>query len=391
MTANKIRVLHLSTYNEECGIGKYQENFLKEMEKYKEVHNEFYRKSLNVIKKMGPDELKQELVFLSSYVQDFDLVHIQHEFGLFSGAGQGIHQLIQRVKAKDKPVIITIHTAPALMLSSDELTGYTPRKVAGYIKRRLKNERTKQKRLNPLKGADKIIALNRFTRDQLISVVGVDEKDVLLRMLPVLPLNKQKNQKIRKIMHASDRDVILCTAGFINENKGVDHAIKCLKLLPENYKLAVLGGINPDSGNPHIYNHITDLVIELGLEDRVHITGYIQDDDQLSEYIRGCDIALYPYNPDYYRMASSDAINKSLMNNIPVIAYPAESFKEINNHTPGAIYLTPSPVYYELVRAINSIDIEAQLARAEQYVTTNSYKSAAEDLVKIYKELLREQ
>jgi len=190
------------------------------------------------------------------------------------------------------------------------------------------------------------------------------------------------------VLNAKKADTILCTIGFISENKGVDHAVKALSLLPENYKLAIIGGINPDSGRPEVYDAVSDLIIELNLQDRVHITGYIEDDDELSYAIRGCDIALYPYNPDYYKLASSDSINRAIMNNVPVIAYPTESFKEINANTDKAIVLTESPNYYELAREATRLDIEAQIKHGKAFAKKNTFTAGAQQIIDFYKSLL---
>ena len=48
-----IRILHLSTHDEDCGIGKYQEMFLDAMQIDDSVRNEFFEISPSQIKVMN--------------------------------------------------------------------------------------------------------------------------------------------------------------------------------------------------------------------------------------------------------------------------------------------------------------------------------------------------
>lgn len=386
---SEINVLHLSTHNEECGIGKYQENYLKYMQNIEGVNNKFYKSSLNHIKKLTGEALGEELSHFDAELNKYDILHIQHEFGLFSNNGEGLSEFIQIAKKYPIKIIITIHTAPGLLYKSKQLYGYSPKHVASYIKRKINNRDLLQKKLLPLAGADLIITLNPFTKQQVIDIVGVPENKIIQTMIPVERVSSStKDLFIQKKLNAKPNDIILSTIGFITEHKGVDQAIKALAFLPEKYKLAILGGINPDSGSPAIYNHICDLILQYNLQNRVYITGFIKDDQELYGLIRATDIALYPYDPAYYKLASSDAINKAIMNSVPVIAYPAESFKEINKKSKDAIILTTSANYYELAREVESIDLAKQKKNADAYIDKNNFNEAAVELVNIYRSII---
>lgn len=386
---SEINVLHLSTFNEDCGIGKYQENYLKYMQRIDGINNSFYKSSLNQIKKLKDNALGEELIDFDKELSKYDILHIQHEFGLFSNNGEGLKQFIEIAKKHAVKIIITIHTAPGLLYKSKQLYGYSPKHVASYVKRRINNRDLLQKTLMPLAGADLIITLNPFTKQQLIDIVGIPENRIIQTMIPVEKVaSTTKDPSLRKKLSAKPDDIILSTIGFITEHKGVEQAIKALAFLPEKYKLAILGGINPDSGSPTIYNHICDLILHYNLQNRVYITGFIKDDQELYGLIRATDIALYPYDPAYYKLASSDAINKAIMNSVPVIAYPAESFKEINKKSKDAIILTTSANYYELAREVESIDLAKQKKNADAYIDKNNFNEAAVELVNIYRSII---
>lgn len=386
-----IRVLHISTHHEPCGIGKFQEKCVKTMNEVGESVNDFYYLSLNKIKVLPSKDRKNEIKSIVSKSQEYDIVHIQHEFGFFYKSGKGFSEIVNALKSANKPIVTTIHTAPELLLASERLNSRTIRGIVGYALRKAKNKRTIKNKIKPLSSVDKVITFNNFTKNQLINVAGISPSNVYKTMLPVPSVAIHKNKRIRELMDAKSDDIILCTSGFINEYKGFDRAVKSLKYLPDTYKLAILGGINPDSGKSSVYDGISDLIISLGLEKRVYISGYIEDDEQLSVLMQGCDIALYPYDVKYYRLASSDAINKAIGCEIPIVAYPTASFKEINDSVNGVLALTDTPNYYELVRLIKTIDSKRLVENEIVYKQKYNYKQASAELIALYKDIVDEK
>lgn len=385
MTKALLKVLHVSTHHEPCGIGKFQEKCVEALRTMGGSVNDFYPLSLNKIKVMNSDNRRKELQKIVEASKDYDLVHIQHEFGFFYRDGLGFDELIVALKRNRTPVILTIHTAPELLLAPSQLSSLSVRGFLGYARRRYRNRQTIKYKIKPFSKVDKIVTFNRFTEEQLISLAGVEPQNIFKTMLPVPDAKLERNKKIRQIMNVDDDTIILCTTGFINEYKGFDQAIKALKFLPDNYSLAILGGINPDSGNPSVYDGLTDLILTLGLENRVYISGYIEDDSELAVLMQGCDIALYPYSMQYYKMASSDAINKAISYRLPVVAYPTQSFKEINRAIDGTIMLTQSANYYELVRSIKNLNTEELISKEAEYYSHYNYQETARELLDIYR------
>lgn len=385
----KLRILNLSTHDEDCGIGKYQEDFIRELKGSSDVESVFYPTSPNILKKLTGVNLKNELKRFKDYLRDYDILHVQHEFGFFHGDGEGLAIFMKIAKDLGKKVVITIHTAPSLVHPPAIRTGRHPKAYASYYKRKVANLDTMKKRLLPFRGADKIITLNSHTTEELINLVGVKREKIYQTVIPVeFTNNHRKDGVVRKRLGAStDKDIILATVGFLSDKKGTDAAIKSLRFLPQNFKLAILGGINPISGNPQVYDAICDLITTLELNDRVYISGYVSDDNELDKMVASVDIALYPYDPQYYKWASSAAINTALNNDIPVVAYPTDSFKEINARVPGTIAITKSPNYYELARGVIELDETRQKNARHEYLQLYSLKKITQELVDLYKEL----
>jgi glycosyltransferase involved in cell wall biosynthesis len=196
-----------------------------------------------------------------------------------------------------------------------------------------------------------------------------------------------KSTLIAVKLHQQKGDVIFCTVGMMHRYKGVIDAVKALKFLPSNYKLAVVGGIHPLSEDLPLYNKLCDLIDTLGLQERVYITGFIEDDNRFNALIRECDVCVYPYDGVYYAHVSSGAINLALANHKPVIAYPTATFKELSDLSGGAVVLTQTFAYYELAREIERIDTTKQVKLAEAYAKKMAWPEVAKWLVSLYKEL----
>ena len=305
----KIKVLHFSTHHENCGIGKYQEMFLKAMEGSEEVDNEFFETSPNQLRTM--DAAQKQVVYnaFEAQLESFDILHIQHEFSFLHS--EDFPVLVGIGKRLNKKVIITVHTSPTLAYEVPKLGGYSPRGVLHYLRLHKKKQFFDRVFTAAVTQADLVVAHNTVTANAL-SDLGVDRERIRTIVLPVPKLNfTTKNTIISQKLNRQPKDIIMATTGFLHKFKGIDQAIKALTYLPDNYKLAIVGGMHIDH-NHKVYNDLTDLIRRLKLKDRVYITGYIEDDDTLNAMIRDCDICVYPYDRKYYSNISSASLNNGL-------------------------------------------------------------------------------
>lgn len=379
----KVNVLHFSTHHENCGIGKYQEMFLAAMEDSTAVHNEFFETSPNQLRTMNPTQKDEVFKNLETQLRDYDILHIQHEFSFLHSVD--FPRLTAIGKELGKKVIVTVHTSPTLAYEKPHLTGFGPRNIAHYA-RLLKRQRTFHKIFTTaIMQADLVIAHNAITANALVDL-GVDSAKIKTIVLPVPKLSfKTKNTVISEKLNRQPRDIIMATTGFLHQFKGIDHAIKALTYLPKNYKLAIIGGMHIDH-DPKVYNKLADLIRQLGLIERVYITGYIEDDDTLNAMIRDCDICVYPYDRKYYSNISSASLNNGFANHKPVIAYPTTSFIELNSKV-DAMILTGAFAYYELAREVERVDLVAASEKSKQFSIKYSYTVVAKEVETIYTDL----
>lgn len=386
---SQIKVLHFSSHYEVCGIAKYQEHFFDGMKDSEEVTNTFFEYSPYQTRVMYDDDLQAVYSKLREEVKKYDIFHIQHEFGFFSR--DEFKQFIHIAKEEGKKVIVTVHAAPSTALKPKDLGGYSPRNIVKHLRNKKHNRHIYENHLAPLKEVDLILVHNETTKNNVIDESGVVAARVKQIVHPV-PKRQEltKSTVIKDGLNLKSGDIVYATVGFLHKYKGVDKAIKALSFLPENYKLAVIGGMHATTTLKDIklYDKLTDLVVKLGLEKRVFITGFIEDDDELSSLIQEVDICVYPYDGVYYSSVSSGALNLAMANDKAIVAYPTLTLTEMSRDETSPLILTKTFSYYELAREIGRIDIPTQRKHIEQYAEKYSWPKLSVNLIDIYKSLV---
>src|SRR5687768_14837510 len=144
-TPKPIRVLHFSSTNKDnCGVGKYQEACNAALANVSEVENTFFEVSPYQTREMSPGELDQVMQRLKDKLEDYDILHIQHEFGLFWK--DEIARVVEAGKSAGKKVVFTIHLSPSFVkeLHPVKLHGLGPRSIMAYL-RQYRHHRVKMR------------------------------------------------------------------------------------------------------------------------------------------------------------------------------------------------------------------------------------------------------
>lgn len=379
-----MKILNFSSHYEDCGIAKYQENYLQELEKLDDVESTFFSYSPYQTREMNQAEFDVVINELRSQITNYDILHIQHEFGFYRN--DQLELIVKTAKDAGVKVAITYHTSPDLIIIKKRLAGFGPRNVLSFLRSYRHNNILIKMHIAPLIASDLVLAHNQYTADQLVAY-GVPSSKVTIIPHPTYPITKPaKTNHIATSLNKRPGDVILSTVGYIHRFKGVDKAIKALSFLPENYKLAILGGVKSDSDDQKLYDELADLILERGLSNRVFITGVVASDDTLNSYIRETDLSLYPYDSIYYKGVASGALNLAIANERPIVAYPVSTLKETNQD--GHLTLTKADSYYELTQEILQIDIKEQTKKTTKYALDNSWKSLTAQLIDAYRSIV---
>lgn len=196
-----------------------------------------------------------------------------------------------------------------------------------------------------------------------------------------------KDEIYRKLNLNND-SIVLSIVGFIHKYKGYDDIIKLLTILPDNYKLIILGDKHP-RGTDSYYNKLLNNISKNSLENRVFITGYYDEKD-LSTFCDLIDIFLAPYSSKF--TSGSGAIQIGVQSKKPTIAYDIESFKDLNKEF-EPICLVKEGNIGELKDKIIKIADNNELKdyyidQAKKYLLDNSYYRLAKQTIEIYNDFM---
>jgi glycosyltransferase involved in cell wall biosynthesis len=388
VSKQQVKVLHFSSRYEECGVAKYLDHYLKGMVDADGIENEYFEVSPYQTPEMSESDLNAMADKLKDKLESFDILHIQFEFAIY--AHDSFRRIVEAGKQSGKKVVITIHISPDQHGASKpvHLRGLGPHSFVTYLKQKRNQANFISLYIEPFRKADLILVHNEPTIASL-KRFGVKPENIKKTIHPVQVYpDPPKSDHIHNKLHWQDGDVIYCTIGFLHRYKGLFDAVRALKFLPSNYKLAILGGMKEDSDDVELYNKLTDLIDSLGLQERVYITGYVRGDDKLNALIRECDVCIYAYDRVYYANVSSGSFNLAFANGRPLIAYPVVTSKEIASLSDGAVVLCETFAYYELARELKRIDPAKQSELSKRYAEKMSWPKMSKELASIYKNLV---
>jgi glycosyltransferase involved in cell wall biosynthesis len=387
MKGRTINILHFSSRYEECGVAKYLAHHITGMSDIPSINNEYFDVSPYQTHHMSPADLDKMAAQLEAQLKDYDILHVQHEFALY--AHDSFRRIVEAGKRAGKKVVITMHISPSQHGASKKvrLHGLGPHSFMHYARELRHHKHFLATHIEPFRMADLILAHNELTIDSLKGF-GIPAERIKKVNHPVQVVSDPKpTRTIAQYLNKQPGDVLFCTVGFMHRYKGIIEAVKALKFLAANYKLAILGGMKEDSDDVAFYDKVCNLIDTLGLHERVYIAGYVKEDDQLNAFIRECDACVFPYDRTYYAAVSSGSLNLGFANGMPVIAYPTASIKELAQIADGAVVLCDTFAYYELARELRGVNITKQAELSKAYAKKMAWDKMAKELAEIYKEI----
>jgi glycosyltransferase involved in cell wall biosynthesis len=223
------------------------------------------------------DENIDEYVQAAGFLNDagFDLVSLQHEYGIFGGeAGGNVVELLSRL---EMPVVTTLHTILA-----------EPNPAQRDVMRRIIDTSTK------------IVVMSEKGHELLRSVHGVPARkiEVIPHGIPDLPFLETQHAKAK--LGFRDKKVIL-TFGLLSPSKGIETVIDAMPGIVEscpNAVYVILGATHPNlvrrEGEAY-RDRLNSRVKELGIQDHVVFFDQFVELSALLDFISMCDVYATPY------------------------------------------------------------------------------------------------
>lgn len=376
-----MRVLHVSTWDIPCGIATYCANLVRGLDALG-VRSDVYPLAPHAWSTFTPGDVAELQADIATQARRYDLVHFQHEHGLFGhavsykAAARNFGTALRLVQDTGRPAVTTFHTQP---LGSRDASDRVS--LHGLLKnwgRRVAWQRHVSGRFAARPETTAAIAHTPTTRRALIRQ-GIPAAGVHIVPHGCLPQRDLRldalSAKERLGLPASS--VLLTMFGFVGGYKGHSIAVKALASLPERFHLAICGGSHQESRDRSLASVIR-LVRRLGLEHRVTITGWLPE-REAELYYAATDICLAPYIDA--SLSASGAITWALASGKPTIASKIPAFQSICREEPCLLLTTPGMVD-EIVWAAEKLADDAVLGRslvaaAGRYTESHSWEVTA--------------
>ncbi len=204
-----------------------------------------------------------------------EVVHIQHEFGLFGGTdGKDILLL---ASALTKPLIVTLHTV-------------------------LLTPSTNQKQIisELCRLSRKIIVMDKIAKDRLQTVYGLNPSDITIILHGAPIVEKTNSAKAKKEINYPNSFIVLAN-NLLSRNKGIEYAIdaisKVVKQIP-SIMFLVVGETHPivksEEGESY-REELIEQVKKLGIGKNVKILNEYVTTDSLKNFLSAADVYTTPY------------------------------------------------------------------------------------------------
>jgi len=277
--------IFVSTYEpRECGIATFTKDLIDAVDRLNKFRlgviavndpGAIYNYGARVKRQIEQDsfgDYKEVAHYINS--SRFDVVNLQHEFGIFGGeSGEYITALLENTC---KPVVTTLHTvAPDLGLKAQEVLE------------------------SIVSCSSSIVVMGRVGK-QILEKAGVPPRkvSVVQHGCPDVPF--VDSASVKTSLGLKDR-TILSTFGLINSGKGIEYAIRALpRIVDKNPSVLylVIGethpGVRKIEGERY-RTRLMRLVDKLGLNKHVRFHNRFLSKRELISYLQATDIYIMPY------------------------------------------------------------------------------------------------
>ena len=387
-----MRVLHVSTWDVPCGIATYCANLVRALDSHG-VHSDIYPLAPHRWTTFAAGDVAELLADVAKQSRRYDLVHFQHEHGLYGhavsykAAARNYGTMLRLVQDAGRPAVTTFHTEP---LGSAAISGRV--KVHDAVRnwgRRLAWRRHVSRRFKTAPAGNVAITHTPATRRSLIRR-GMPAEAVHIIPHGCLPQRDLRLDALsaKEQLGLPGSSVLLTMFGFLGGYKGHDVAVRALARLPERFHLAICGGAHPESDDDTLAR-LVRLARKLGLEQRVTITGWLAE-AEAELYYAATDICLAPYVD--VALSASGAITWALASGKPTIASRIPAFQGISREQPCLLLTAPGAVD-ELVWAAEKLAADPDrgamlVAAARRYTAAHSWDSTAAATADVYSALI---
>jgi len=233
--------------------------------------------------------------------------------------------------------------------------------------------------------ADALITISQYSRQELIERMGVAEERVVVTRLAadsrcVRVEDPERISLVRKRYCLPEHFVLF--VGSLEPRKNVGRLLQAYAQLPislqDDIHLVIAGGVG------WLNDDIHPTVLQLGMKDRVHFIGYVEENDLPVVYSLATVFA-YPSHYEGFGLPVLEAMQCGA----PVLTSNVSSLPEVAGD--AAVLVTPTEVEdiaHGLKRLLDHADLRAELRiRGYQRAREFSWERCARETLAVYRNL----
>lgn len=374
-----MKIAYVSTYlPQECGIATYTDYVLHG------VQNVSPLVDIKVVAEKGASPFKQDKFEVvpcwdrnKNYVEpiirntkDADIVHIQHEFGIY-GFDDRLPTLLKRLNAERKRTIITIHCITPLQFSNRGV---------------MKMSENCVKKIAEL--ADEVI-VHLDSQKAILERLGIPSEKIHI-ITHGTALSDADKKDSRRRLKLPEEGKIITVFGFVNPFKGLDVSLEVLKEIideVEDVYLFIAGGLAPTASEKQrkYVQFLKKMILKNKLTDNVLFSNNFISNEAIPYVFGASDVVLYlHYHED---RSASGSIHLAIGAKKPVIAYRVPKF-EVVRHISDELLILPgdvSGIAQTAIRLFTDKEFEQYvLERTEQYRRATSWPVTVRKHLRLY-------
>lgn len=243
-----------------------------------------------------------------------------------------------------------------------------------------------------VKRAALILTDSEYSKGDIVRLLGVHPDRVRVTLLaasrdlrPVETLAEQESVEATRVRYGLTNRFIL-NVGGLDLRKRLPQLIqgfaKALPALPETFDLVITG--RPHTGNSALYPDLTPIIRELGVQDRVRLTGFVSEEDKRNLY-RACDVFVFPSAYEGFGLDPLEAMACGA----PVISSNRTSLPEVVGDAGLLIDPEPDEIGEAIVRVLRTPELRTDLtARSLRRASMFSWERTAEQTLAAYRDVL---
>ncbi len=395
-TNKKIKLLVVSSYERPCGIAQYVEHLEIALRNIPDLEVTIASLPVDILRSDDLLARRKSKVIIDKICRqcrEADVVSIQFEHGLFGKSPFTIFRRLKKIIKASKRVIVTHHTGMAIKMNV--------RPSLSSLKLLVRNFKRNYVITRLLKLGNKrnnVYHIVPTFDDKANMVLYGQTKENHIFVRPLSFITEQakntyktadiKEQRVKYFGSDMEGQKLIGVFGFLGATKGIETAINALSCLPENYQLAIVGGLHPESVTPYKLeqNYITKLTTlikeQKDIMNRVHFVGSVNN-DEFNKLMNMCDMVAMPYAE--VMQSSSGPAGIALDLGMPMLCSNNRCFKELEKFAVDCLVFCEISNHLEFARKAKLI-CERVTNNSEP---NNEYRSKynVETRAQLYREL----